>query len=152
MKIRKNGYKTIQNRFRIFPLKFLNHLGQYNSNSIPFETLGSISTSNRRLLSSKNFKKCEKFHFFFCKKPIWSHIMLYCMLDEMSKNIVSNLSTLLLHKVPIVLCMLCVIISPSLFSTPFSHHSCLVKFAQIKFAPTAWIKLNPFPDGINNRF
>jgi len=32
--------------------------------------------------------------------------------------------------------------------SPLSHHSCVVKFAQIKIALAAWIRLNPVPDGI----
>ena len=34
-----------------------------------------------------------------------------------------------------------------LFPSPLSHHSCLVKFARIKTALAAWIRLNPVPDG-----
>ena len=38
-----------------------------------------------------------------------------------------------------------------LFPSPLSHHSCLVKFARIKIALAAWIRLNPVLDGTGNR-
>ena len=37
-----------------------------------------------------------------------------------------------------------------LFPSPLSHHSCLVKFARIKTALAAWIRLNPVLYGIKN--
>ncbi len=39
-----------------------------------------------------------------------------------------------------VLCNACTLL---LFPSPLSHLSCLVKFAQIKIALAAWIRLNP---------
>jgi len=100
VKIRKNCHKTVQNWFRIFPLKFLNPLAQYNSNGTPFETVGSISTSNRRFKILKNVRNHQKF--FLQKTHLKSYnAVLYAW--NAQKNIVSNLSTLLLHNVPIVL-------------------------------------------------
>ena len=46
VKIRKTGSKTGQKRFRIFPLTFLNSLGQDGSNGTPFYAVRSILTSN----------------------------------------------------------------------------------------------------------
>ena len=61
VKIRKTGSKTGQNRFGIFSLTFLNPLGQDGPIGTPFEAVGSMSTSNHPLPSSKISKNSEKF-------------------------------------------------------------------------------------------
>ena len=60
VKIQKTGYKTRQNQFCIFLFTFLNSLGQDDPNGTPLEAVGSMSTSNHPLPSSKISKNSEK--------------------------------------------------------------------------------------------